>query len=979
MERIFNLRNKIFLLIILGNIIFSYSQAQNIDLTGIVKDAISGESIPGANVSVKGTKTGTVTDIDGKFSLKVAENSVLIFSFIGYEQLEIKFDKNTKIEAQLKPSNKSLDEIVVIGYGQTTKKEVTGSITSVKSEGFNKGSYNDAMGLLQGKVAGLSITKPNGADPQSGYSILLRGTNTLLAGQGPLIIIDGVAGADMKNINFEEVESMDVLKDGSAAAIYGTRGTNGVIIITTKRAKTGKTSIEYSGQVSAQVNTRMVENLSASEFKEAVLKYAPDKASANLYGSSTNWFKEITRDMPISHKHSVAMFGGDETFSHRTTFNMDKNQGLLKDNESNKFLVKTNINQKFFDKKLILDYNISYNKRDYKPANYDLFYQAFVRNPTMLVYDKTNTTYGGYFTMAGLEYYNPVAMLKERNRNGKTTDIGTNVRATLKLIENLNWVSFFSREESDYEETSYKTKYYPSSVGKDGEAEISNGKSYNIQFETMFNYNYSYKNNNIQAVGGYSYQEQGSNSSFMGNSGFDTDSYDVNNIGDGSSLGTGKAEMDSEKEDNKLISFFGRIMYNYEEKYLASVSLRKEGSTRFGEDSKWGLFPAVSLGWRINKEDFMKEVSCVNDLKVRFGYGVTGNQDFINHNSLALMKATYGRFLYKGNWINAYEPVRNPNPDFQWEEKSEYDLGIDFSLFNNRLSGTIDGYYRKSTDLIYEYDVSTPPYINNKLLTNIGVISNKGIELTINGIPFKNKDLQWTTTFTFSKNINKLDKLSNSEFNKDYVDLGWIGGSIGINCQRMQEGKSLGRLWGPKWIGVDEYGNDKFKNANPVGKVDSKDWEEIGNAFPFCSLGWSNSVTFKNFDFSCSFRANIGGDVLNSYRLYYENWGTIGLRNIVASQLDNPKFTGTTQYSSKYVEDATFLKLDNVTIGYNWKSKIKYVSKVRFSLTAQDVFCITKYKGLDPEVNLSGLTPGIESLSYYPRTTTITFGTNITF
>ena len=419
---------------------------------------------------------------------------------------------------------------MVIGYGSTLKKEVTGSISTIKTKEFNKGAYNDAIGLIQGKVAGLLVTKPNGADPQAGYNIILRGTNTLTSGQGPLIIIDGVAGAELKNINFEDIQSFDVLKDGSAAAIYGTRGTNGVIIITTKRAKAGNSTIEYSSNVSWQVAPRSVETLSASEFKYAIETYAPDKVG-NIYNSSTNWFDEITRKMPMSQKHSVALSGGTETYSHRTTFNVEQNTGLLKDNESNKYLFKTNVNQKAFDNHLELDFNLTVGIRRYKPANYDLFYQAFIQNPTQPVYDPTNTLYGGYSRLTGIEYYNPVAMLQERERTGKTNDVTPNVRATLNLLKGLKLVNFISYEGSSYEETSYRTKYYPSRIGTDGEAEISNGNSYSLQYESTANYSLSLNKHSFQVVGGYSYQEFGSSSNYLGNSGFDTDIFGVNNIG----------------------------------------------------------------------------------------------------------------------------------------------------------------------------------------------------------------------------------------------------------------------------------------------------------------------------------------------------------------------------------------------------------------------------------------------------------------
>jgi hypothetical protein len=418
-------------------------------------------------------------------------------------------------------------------------------------------------------------------------------------------------------------------------------------------------------------------------------------------------------------------------------------------------------------------------------------------------------------------------------------------------------------------------------------------------------------------------------------------------------------------------------MYNYNERYLAAVSLRREGSSRFGKNHKWGWFPSASFGWRINKEEFMSDLKWIDDLKLRVGYGVTGNQDFDNYKSLIMMGIA-GKFFYNGEWINTYEPTSNPNPELRWEKKQEMNVGIDFAIYNSRFSGALDYYYRRSTDLLYTYNVPYPPYIYPELFTNVGTISNQGVELTVNALAVRKANFVWNTTLTFSKNANKLVKFSNEEFTNKYIETGWLGGAFPLNALRVEEGKSLGTFYGPVWLGLDENGYDRFKNANPIGKVNPEDWEPIGNAYPFCTLGWSNAMSYKNWDMNLSFRANIGGQVLNMYRLYYENWQSIG-RNIVYTQLETPEFVGNGQFSSKYIENATFVKLDNISVGYNVPVKSKYISKIRVNATAQDVLTITGYKGLDPEVNLSGLQPGIESMYYYPRTTTVTLGVNVTF
>lgn len=986
MKNILQTKNrKLFLLFICSTFSFlfatnTWAANEPIKVQGTVVDG-QGEVIPGVNVIVKGIETGVITNLDGKYTIQVPSGDhILRFSYIGYTVFEVPVNNRSVLNVTMHEDVKIIDEVVVIGYGKTTKKELTGAISSLKTEDFNQGSFSNAAGLLQGKVAGLSILNPNGSDPQANYQILLRGTNTLVAGQGPLVVIDGVAGGDMKNINFQEVESIDILKDGSAAAIYGTRGTNGVLIITTKRAKKGKTTVEYQGLITAQTAPRMVKNLSADEFRTAINTYSPG-LSSSIYSGNTDWFREVIREIPISHKHNFAISGGNDQFSHRTVINLEQNQGLQKNNDLKKLLIKTNIQQKAIENLLSINYNAFCSMRSYHPANYDIFYQAFIHNPTEPIYDPANKESGGYTRVTGISYNNPVAMLNEQKNSGETDDFGGNVRATLDLpfiLKGLKWDNFISYEKSRWETNNYYTHYYPSQIENKGVANISNGTNSDLQYESSVNFSNSWNKHTIQTLAGYTYQELSLHESEMSNSGFDTDMYETNNIGAGTGLNLKTARMSSNKEASKLISFFGRAIYNFDEKYMLSASVRREGSSRFGINSQWGWFPAVSVGWRLNKEEFMRGIDWITEMKLRAGYGTTGNQDFSNYKSLILM-GTAGKFYYNEEWINSYQPVSNPNPDLRWEKKHEINAGIDFSLIKNKISGSIDYYYRKSTDLLNYYKVSVPPYIHTEMFTNVGTISNQGIEMTLSAEPFQTKDFRWNTDLTFSRNTNKLIKFRDEEFINTTTKTGWLSGNIAVDCQRMEEGQSLGTFYGPVWLGVDEFGNDKFKNQMPDGKVPESKWEKIGNAYPDFVLGWSNNFSFKSWDLALSLRASIGGNILNSYRLYYENKSALGLKNILRSQLDNANFTGDPIYSSKYLENGTFLKMDNISIGYNFNIKSKYISKVRVYGAAQDIFCLTAYKGVNPEVSMTGLAPGIERMTYYPVTTGLTFGVNVTF
>lgn len=951
------------------------SMAQHANVTGVVTDE---KGSPMAGATLVSGKHYAITDTDGSYSLSAPQGASVTVSFLGYDDYVFTINGSRKVNIHMTPSESTmLNESVAIGYGKTTKKEVTGSVVSLKTEDLDKGSFTSAAGMLQGKVAGLTVVNPDGGDPNASYQFLLRGANTLSAGQGPLIIIDGVADADVRNINFQEVESIDVLKDGSASAIYGTRGTNGVVIISTKRARTGKTSVQYDGQVSVQTVQSRAIPMTAEEFEYTIKRFAPGKAGS-LYGQNTDWFKEITRT-PISHKHSLAISGGSEKFSHRTVLNIEQNQGLQRKNEAAKYLFKTNITQKILEGWLDLDYNIGYVKRVSTPANYGAFRQAFMRNPTEPIYDPEATLYGGYFTLTESDYTNPVAMINERDARNETATLSVNLRATLNIlpVKGLKWDNFISYNDEKYSGQEYKTSFYPSSVGKKGVAYISSNTYDDLQWESTLQYSNTFGGHTIQGILGYTWEQKMSWSSSMENYGFDSDFYKWNNMGSGTALREGLADMSTYRSSSRYIAFFGRAIWNYKEKYLASVSLRRDGSTRFGKDHKWGWFPAVSVGWRMTEEPWMKQVKWLSELKLRAGFGVTGNQDFSNYKSLMLM-STGTSFYYNGEWINSYAPASNANPDLGWERKNEFNVGLDFSFLDNRLGGTLDYYYRLTTDLLYEYNVPVPPYDYKTLFTNLGSISNSGIELTLYATPVKTRNWVWNTSLIAAHNKNKLIKFTNEEFKNQDYEIGWAATPVGAYLQRLIEGESLGSFYAPRYSHVGADGSDVLKDEF-MGKVPVGKWSRIGSAYPDLTLGWSNTVRYKDLTLSLTLRGAIGGKVFNSYRANYESLQQIGLRNILSSWLDNTSYTGEIRYSDKYIEDASYLKLDNVSISYDFHLSNKFLHGIRVFVSGQNLFCLTKYKGVDPEVSLTGLTPGIESTSYYPRTSTFTLGASLNF
>lgn len=950
--------------------------AQNM-VSGTVVDG-QNEPVIGASVMVKGTTSGVATGIDGDFSIAAKPSDVLKVSAVGYKTAEVKVEGTAPIRITLEESSEVLDEVVVIGYGTSTKKELTGSVASMKKEELNPGTFPNAMGMLQGKVAGLQIVNPSGADPTAKYEILLRGTNTLAAGQGPLVIIDGVAGADIRNINPQDIESIDVLKDGSAAAIYGTRGTNGVIIVTTRRAREGRAEVTYEGQFTVGKVTRRAVPLTASEFNYVIDTYRPE-LSGSKYGADTDWFDEITRT-PSSHKHTLSLSGGTEKFSHFTSLNYEKAEGVQRGNDFEKIAGRTNIRQSLLEGWVDVDVNLFITHRKYNPSNTSAFQQAFIHNPTEPVYDPSNSTSGGYYRIEAMEYYNPVAMINERTSTTVNDNFGGNARVTLNIkpVKGLKWDAFLALSRESNESKTYSTHYYPSIIGTDGSAEISNYKNNDTQFETTLNYIRSFGPHSLQALLGYTYQKGTENSAGMSNVGFDFDDTETNDIGSGTGLLNGKADLSSYKESHTYIGFFGRVLYNYDQRYLASVSLRRDGSSRFGKNNKWGWFPAVSLGWRISREAFLRDVEWLNELKIRGGYGVTGNQDFSNYKSLILM-TTAGKFWYNGEWINTYQPASNPNPDLQWEKKKEFNIGLDAQLFNSRLNVTFDYYHRTTDNLLYNYTVPTPPYIFNTLFTNVGKVTNQGVELTISAIPVKTKDFTWSTTYLIAHNTNKLDKFTNEEFTNGTYKVGW---SAPGKCytQRLIEGESLGTFYGPIFLGTDTDGKDVLLGQNDDGTVPEEKWEKLGCAYPKVTMSWSNTFLWRKWDLSFSLRASLGGKVLNDMAMRYANLDRLGLNNISSDFLDDQGHTELgTKYSSKYVEDGSFLKMDNLTLGYTFTFPSKFIQTLRLNFTAQNVFTITKYKGIDPEVGITGLEPGLEGLTYYPRTTEFTFGVTAKF
>lgn len=960
-----------------------------IKVTGTVKDA-NGEVIIGASVVEENTTNGTITDISGNFVLTVSDNAVVKVSYIGYVAQQVKAVQGKPLNIVLREDTKTLDEVVVIGYGIQRKGDVTSSVASIKSEDFSEGAVKDVGQLIQGKVAGLAITNPSG-DPTSGTQIKLRGTNTIGgANTDPLVLIDGVPGS-LSTVAPEDVESVDVLKDGSAAAIYGTRGTNGVILITTKQAKGAQiNSVEYNAYVSTSQIVKKLDMLTADEFRAM---YPTED-----HGANTDWLEEITRT-PLTHVHNLSLQGGNSSTSYIANLNYKSGQGIMLKSGIESFQGRIEILHKMFDGKLQLKFGMIGKKNQFSSTssagsfNGYTYRQAILRNPTDPVKNEDGTWYEN---LNKFEYENPVARLEESTGNVKNTEmrylgnIIYNPLKDLKLTAMMSYVR--SNRNHGYSESlehisALRDGYFGwSSVGANTRMEKL--------FELTALYSKSINDHKFSVLGGYSYNETDYEDMYFANYGFQDDYFGGwHNIGIGSALKLGKADASSSKSTTNLVGFFGRATYSYLDKYLLMASLRYEGASQlWGTDNEWGIFPSVSLGWRITQEAFMKEQRLFDDLKLRVGYGVTGSQPANPFLGIAMLK--YDKYAYvDGKWVQTIVPASNANPDLKWEEKRETNIGLDFTMLKGRLSGTIDLYNRDVEGLIYNYTVPTPPNFYPTTTANGGKMQNRGIEVLLNIVPVIAKDFEWNTTFTFSTNSNKLKSLDGSVFKTDYdyFDTGWLAEPVKTSSHRVQVGEKIGNFWGFKVVDVDNNGKwiyeDKDGKLVPYDEFSRAPEEKkiIGNGLPQMYAGWNNYVQYKNFDLSISMRGAFNFDIINEARMYYENSKNSRLENRLKSV--NNKIFGKTmlskevdpEFNSYYVEKGDYWKIDNVTLGYTLKNVGKYIKSIRLYGSILNALTITGYDGVDPEVSASGLNPGYDSRDQYPSIRSFTFGVGFKF
>jgi TonB-linked SusC/RagA family outer membrane protein len=952
----------------------SVSDDQQRTISGRITDT-QGQALPGVNILEKGTINGAISDVDGNYTLNVASGaSVLVFSFVGYTPQEVTVGSQTSISVTLNESLTGLDEIVVVGYGTQQKRAISSSVTNVTEKSFNAGITRTAADFIQGKVAGLTITTSTG-DVTSEQSMRLRGTSSLTGSSEPFVVIDGVPGLSMNSVAPQDIESISVLKDASAAAIYGSRSASGVILITTKKGTQNRTTVDYNGYVAFDKISNKPDVLTAEEYRNYAQENNID-ISVFDKGANTSWFDEITRT-GFSQNHDLSVSGAGTNNSYRVSISYLDQEGVVMDNYQKRLNTRFSVNQKALDNRLDLSLSGGLNQRDYQATNTGNFVLAYNVVPTIPVFNPDGT----WWDSDEYDQGNPVRNMTYNTAPRKTGQIYVNGKANLKIIEGLTaGINFykerFSRDESTFRDS--RTRYGRAENGFASRFFATSDKNL---LETTLNYNKRFGIHSIDLLGGYSYEDNKYQEARAQNRYFVTNLFGYNNLGAGEQLLNG--DVSSGANMSKLISFFGRINYSFADRYILSATLRRDGSSKFGPNYKWGSFPSVSAAWRLIDEPFMEGAKSVFDeLKIRAGYGVSGNQSGLDpYQSIALYGSS-GLYFDNGAWHTAYAVSQNENPNLRWESTSMFNVGVDFSVLNARISGTIEYYNKVTEDLLYKYPVPVPPYMYSEMMANVGSMSNKGIELTLTGDVIRKSDFRWTVSLNAAHNKNEIISLSNDEFTTSVIKTGsaWVRGGSANTTHIIQEGYQVGQFFGPECLGIDDAGlyiiNDMVDGKEGV-TID--DYTYIGKAQPLLTYGISNNLSYKNLELSFFIRGVYGNDVLNFSKMSYANLQWLPGANVLHAALD----MGLKQspfYNSYYIEDGSFARLDNMTLAYSFLPQdMLGVSRIRLYATTHNLITLTKYKGVDPEVSMSGLDPGVEGREYYPKSRTFLLGINVTF
>ena len=970
------------LLMMLAVVFFALDVSAQTTINGQVKDDM-GEAVIGASIVVKGTSNGTVTDFDGNFTLKCQSGAKLVITYIGYTPQEVAAKDGMHVT--LKEDVAQLNEVVVVGYGSMAKKEISSSVVQISKDQFNQGAASDAMALVAGKVAGLNVASSADANPNAMTDIQVRGAGSLSASNGPLVVIDGIAGGDLRNIATQDVESITVLKDAGSAAIYGTRGANGVILVTTKKGSgtAGVTNVTYDSYIALNIQKQKPDILSTDEFRRS--------RRGQDYGADTNWWDEITRPVSYSLNQYLSIDSSTKNGFFGLSLNYKKGNGLDIVSGREEYGARFVGEQRVLNGFLQFNSSLSARKVHEEWGNDGLFDTALTMNPTIPV-KNPNGTY--YQPNSPTDIHNPVNDLKENVNQGDRVYLLGNADVKLNILQmeqhNLNTSLSYALQYNDLKENFYTPTSSSESFwnGYAGRARINYQKWWTNRLEWLANYTMTLDKHQLKAVLGYSWERSKWEQSGNENMGFVYDALSYHGIANGTYLKDGKANLWAGSSESTLIGFFGRLNYNFNDMIYASASFRREGSTKFGSNTKWGNFPSASLAWEVTNTPVLKEAvgSIFQSLKPRISYGVTGRSDFNAYQSIATYSG-YSAYLIDGQWINGYAPSLNANPDLAWEKSKAFNIGLDFVTLNNRLRGSVEYFNRRSEDLLYNYTAPQPPFIYNTILVNVGTTKNTGLEVSLEYDVLSKSALKWTTGINWSTGDTKLTKLSSDAYQMAYLDL-YRKPGVGTNEYffRVEEGGKIGQFYGYEHAGIDENGlllvYDNDGNAKPAAQADPSWKRNIGNGAPKHFLSWSNSFRYKNWDLSTLFRGAFGHKIFNmrKYGMGLIGCGTDNvLRTAYTDDADVLSSGGI--ISSYFLENGNYFKLDNVTLGYNFTPKSRQlVESLRVYVTAKNLFTLTAYKGNDPSIVTStGITPGVDSNSAYPQATQLSLGVTVRF
>ncbi|MDH4460087.1 MAG: TonB-dependent receptor [Flectobacillus sp.] len=984
------------------------SFAQTKTISGRVTAANSQDGLPAVTISVQGTKTGTLTDNSGKYSIAVSgSNAVLVFSSVGYVSLEKKVGTQQQIDVQLEADIKQLGEVVVVGYGTQSRKNLTSAVSTIKPQDLNRGAITDVGQLLQGRVPGLNISA-NG-DPNASAAVVLRGASTINSSQGPLYVIDGIPGADISTIAPDDIASIDVLKDASATAIYGNRAANGVIMVTTRRGKSGEMKVNYHGYVGLEKVSSRLNMMDATQLRSFLTANGQSFAPADDKGANTDWQSAVQKSSVISQNHNLSFSGGSEKGTYTASLNYTDKQGILLGSSLSRVIARLALDQSALNDKVKFGLQVtnSNSVANNTPLRNNVLEQMITHLPVSPV-KNADGTYFENFTNTG--YFNPLAMIENGQDNTKTNVLTaaftTQVKLPFGLTYNLNlsYQNFtilqgeaYSSYYSKYNSANFYNNPEPPAVhtllnfGTNGMASRKSYQNTNKLLETFLSWNKEFGNHDLNLVLGYSWQGNTIGDGFqMSSTNFPVDNIGYNNFALSNPYAISSYRInfgaDGVYQETRLISDFARLNYNFNDKYLLQASVRRDGSSVFGDNNQWGYFPSVGLAWRIDQEGFMQKQSLFNDLKLRASYGVTGNSSGFNAYTAQFMSGSLGTYYYNGVQTAAYGPTQAANPDLQWEKTATSNIGVDFSILKGKISGTVEVYDKNTTGMIYSYRVNPMLVPVGSIISNGGSMNNKGIEVTLNATPVSNSKFTWNTSLNLAHNSNKITSLSNPLFaGGDSIRLTQPegGGQTGSTLQILKSGKPLGQFFTLEYAGKNANGVSQYINGKgelTTTPAIGADYKYLGSPQPTILIGWTNTLRYGNFDLNIFIRGVFGNKIFNATRADLFRPSTAQYTNILADVAGETKAdVNSFKYSSRFIEDGSYVRLDNATLGYNFKKVSKSIQNLRVYMSVNNAFVITNYSGIDPEVNQGGIAPGVDSNNFYPKTRTVLFGVNLSF